>query len=144
MYRSSKTYKIKQGLTQWEKSRIALAIFFDVSRKFESTQNNWFFSNFTDSGYSAEDLVSNLVDFYRAFDPARDYVSLCEPVDLVTALEVWDKYGPVGAKKNYTFAPYLYPIPGSKHDGPICAPPPSFLNKIMPATQSPDLFQELK
>lgn len=139
-----KRYQIKRGLTLPEKKTVALAIFFAVSKEFELLQENWFWSNFTDSGFSVEDLVSNLVGFYRAVDPGTDYIGLCDPVRKDVALGVWDKYGAVGAIKNYSFAPCLYPIPGSKLLGPICAPLPGFLNKIKPATQSPSLFLELK
>jgi hypothetical protein len=82
-----------------------LAIFFAVSKEFESLQENWFWSNVTDSGYSAEDLVSNLVGFYRTVDPGTDYIGLCEPVGKDVALGVWDKYGAVGINNNYSFAP---------------------------------------
>jgi len=60
----------------------------DVSGEFEAFQNNWLFRKFTNSGYSAEDLVSDLIGFYRAVEPNIDYIQLCEPVSKETALYI--------------------------------------------------------
>jgi hypothetical protein len=138
-----KRYQIKRGLALHDKKAIALSIFLEVSKAFEGWQNNWFWSAFTDSGFSAEDLVSDLVGFYRAVDPATDYIGLCEPVEKDIALQIWDKYGAVGSNKNYSAAPYLYPIPGSSLSGPMSVPLPGFLTTITPAATGPN-FQELK
>jgi hypothetical protein len=138
-----KRYEVKLGLTLEEKKAVALAIFLDVSMMFESWQSNWFWSSFTNSGFSAEDLASNLVGFYRAVDPVTDFISLCEPVELDVALGIWDKYGAVGDNKNHSPAPYLYPTPGSSQQGPVCAPMPPFLSTITPAAPG-TTFREAK
>lgn len=137
-----KRFRITRGLTLQQKKAVALTIFLDVSKTFEAWQNNWFWSAFTNSGFSAEDLVSDLVGFYRAVDPATDYLGLCEPVEKDVALQVWDKYGPVGSNKNFSFAPYLYPVPGSNLAGPMSVPLPAFLNTITPAAPG-SAFREL-
>ncbi|MCF6202714.1 MAG: hypothetical protein L3J59_03460 [Methylococcaceae bacterium] len=105
---------------------IAFSIFMDVSREFESLQNNWFFGRFLNSGYSAEDLVSNLIGFYRAVDPNTDYIQLCEPVSKETALYIWDTYGSVGENKNREFAPYLYPPSPNSGGLRVCTNPMVF------------------
>ena len=94
------------------------------------------------SGYSAEDLVSNLIGFYRAVEPCRQYIRICEPVSKSIALQIWDKYGPVGNNKNYSATPYIYPIPPAS-DRPMRARLPLMLNTIKPAKQGV-LYKEVK
>ena len=57
-------FLIKKGLSIFQKKRVALSIFMDVSRKFENLQRVAGWLKITDSGYSQEDLVSNLIGFY--------------------------------------------------------------------------------
>jgi len=56
-----KKYDVKKGLDDNQKKSVALSIFLDVSHAFEGLQSNWLFRQATNSGYSAEDLVSNLI-----------------------------------------------------------------------------------
>ena len=119
--------------SQEEQKSIALAIFLDVSKAFEAYQANWFFKHVTDSGYSVEDLVSDLVGFYRAVNPGVDYIALCKPVSKAQALAVWDTFGGVGATKNKEPNPVLFPNPliecGLIRTGRL----PAALDKIKPA-----------
>jgi hypothetical protein len=135
-------YKVRKGISLDQKKSVGLAIFLNVSTEFETMQGNWLFQHVTDSSFSCEDLVSNLVGFYRAVDPGTPFVRMCEPVSKEIALMVWDKYGAVGSNKNRLPAPYLYPIPGSGLLGPISTRLPSFFNTIRPAS-SATLFQKL-
>jgi hypothetical protein len=116
-----------------EQKSIALAIFLDVSMAFEAYQANWFFRHVTDSGYSVEDLVSNLIGFYRAVNPGVDYIAICRPVSKAQALAIWDKYGAVGKTKNKATNPVLFPNPlvecGLVRTGRL----PPALDKIKPA-----------
>jgi hypothetical protein len=137
-----KKYDVKKGLDDNQKKSVALSIFLDVSHAFESLQSNWLFRQATNSGYSAEDLVSNLIGFYRAIYPGKQFISLCQPVSKAVALDIRDKYGEVGSNKNYSTIPYIYPIPPSKN-GPMSMQLPSELNIIKPAQQG-DLFKEIK
>lgn len=137
-----KRYAIRKGLNVEQKQSVALSIFLGVSRDFEALQGNWFFRQFTNSGFSAEDLVSNLVGFYRAVHPGTPFVQLCDPMSEDVALGLWDKYGEVGKNKNHSLAPYLYPTPGSGMAGPMSVPLPPFLNTIVPAEQG-TWFEEL-
>ncbi len=136
-------YEIKKGLNLSQKHSVALAIFLGVSHKFENLQNSWPFTLGTDSGYSAEDLVSNLIGFYRTIYPEMDILQQCEPVSKETALEIWDKYGAVGSNKNYTSSPFLFPHPGSQNIGPVCAELPIPLNTVKPAKEGV-LFRKVK
>lgn len=129
-----RTYEISETLKVPEKKAVALSIFLDVSTRFESKQANWFYRWVTDSGFSAEDLVSNLVGFYRAVEPGRRYVEQCEPVSRADALRIWDTFGAVGAMKNYTPSPMLYSVdPVANVKSAMCGQLPDFLNTITPA-----------
>lgn len=127
-----KKYDVKKGLSGKEKKSVALSIFLDVSHSFESMQSNWLFRLATNSGYSAEDLVSNLIGFYRAVEPGNLYIPLCEPVSKDISYQIWDKYGAVGKNKNYSTVPYIYPIPPAA-GGPMSVQLPPILNTIKPA-----------
>lgn len=128
----SKNFYIKSGLSIEEKKTVALATFMNVSHAFESLQTEFPFNKFTNSGFSAEDLVSNLIGFYRAIEPNGMHLQTCEPVSKKIALSIWDKYGAVGDMKNYSTFPYLFPIPPAS-GGPMSVPLPFFLTKIKPA-----------
>lgn len=138
-----KQFEIKKALSVQDKKSVALAIFLNVSKDFESFQGNWLFKQFTNSSFSAEDLVSNLIGFYRAIDPDKQILQACEPTTKEIAYSIWDTYGPVGENKNQTTIPYLYPLPDTKNAGPMSAPLPDILNTIIPAKQGP-LFREVK
>ena len=128
-------YSVNSGLSVDQLKSVALSIFFDVSHSFETLQGNWLFKHFTNSGYSAEDLVSNLIGFYRAVEPGRDYIRLCDPVSKDIALAIWDRYGPVGQNKNMTTGPFIYPTTKNAIAGPMCVATPWFLNTVKPAKQ---------
>jgi hypothetical protein len=65
----SRSFAVRRGLSRAEQESVALGIFLDVSHRFEQMQAGGLWAIATDSGYSAEDLVSNLVGFYRAVRP---------------------------------------------------------------------------
>lgn len=138
-----KRYDIKKGITIQQKKSVALSIFLNVSKEFETMQGNWLFRKFTNSSFSAEDLVSNLVGFYRAVEPGKPFIQICEPVSKDIALRIWDKYGAVGSNKNYTTIPYVYPISDFSLSGPMCVSLPKALNTIKTAKQG-ELFIEVK
>lgn len=138
----TKRYDVKSGLNTADKKAVALAIFMDVSHSFETLQGGWPFRKFTRSGYSAEDLVSNLIGFYRAVEPHGQYIQLCQPVSKATALAIWDKYGDVGEMKNYSTDPYVYPIPPAP-GGPMSVQLPFSLTTIKPAKKG-TYFYEVK
>jgi hypothetical protein len=131
----TREYDVDRELDSAEEQKsIALSIFLDVSVAFESLQSNWFFRHVSDSGYSVEDLVSNLVGFYRAVNPGVDYISICKPVPKAHALAIWDEFGAVGSRKNKTTSPVLFPNPlvecGLVRTGRL----PHMLDTIKPAT----------
>lgn len=127
-----KIYDIKTGISESDKKSVALAIFMNVSHSFESLQSSWPIRLLTNSGYSAEDLVSNLIGFYRAVNPSVPYIQIFQPVNKDAALQIWDKYGPVGVNKNFTLTVFLYPVPPAR-GGAMCGMLPAELRKIKPA-----------
>jgi hypothetical protein len=103
-------YLIKFGLTREQKKSVGLSIFMDVSHDFERFQNGALGRLLTDSGYSAEDLVSNLIGFYIAVGAITktDAIAACHPVSRTTAERIWRNNGAVGSNKNFTFEPHLF------------------------------------
>ncbi len=134
----SETYLVKRGFSKEFYDRVALAIYMGLSKGFEEHQSNWLVSFVTDSGYSAEDLVSNLIGFYGALYPETDFIKKCEPVSKDLAQRIWKRHGSVEKNKNRTFKPYIF------HDGDDVADErkrlnelPAFLRKIKPAKVDP-------
>ena len=62
-------WEIKKGRTLREKQSIALAMMMSTAVAFENWQSMPWFSWYTDSGFSGEDLVSNLFGFYKVNFP---------------------------------------------------------------------------
>lgn len=94
-------YFVRGGLSPAEQDSVALAIFQRVTMGFETTQGLAFWS---DSSFSQEDLVSNLIGFYAA---ARDVGIEClirkhcgNILSKEEAEAVWDETGGVGVNKN--------------------------------------------
>jgi hypothetical protein len=132
----SESFAVRRGLSRTDKESVALGILLGVSDRFELLQSSWPYGVLSDSGYSAEDLVSNLVGFYRAVRPGIHYVSQCIPVSKAAAEVIWRKYGAVGALKNRFPAPFVFPCSecGSGPEGPMTAMLPPFLSTIRPAS----------
>ncbi|MBA5808096.1 hypothetical protein F9883_09425 [Morganella morganii] len=74
---------VKKGLREEDKKSIALSMMFYISTLFETHQRRFLFSGLSgsDSGFSGEDLISNLLGFYSVIEP-RDYWSLIKPLPL--------------------------------------------------------------
>lgn len=128
-------WEMKKGLSIDEIHSIALAMMLSTARLFEDYQSQWFFSWHTDSGFSGEDLTSDLLGFYRAILPS-DYQSRLHLVSKKEALKRWDYYGPIGNYKNRGFLPLLFPAPdkqcvtGEPYKGRL----PAFMTWIHPYT----------
>jgi hypothetical protein len=107
-----RSYVVASGLSRPTKESVAVAILMDVSRAFETLQGSFPYrmsSNCADSSFSQEDLVSNLISLHTLLRPHLNFDRLCQPVSVKGSLEVWDRFGPVGATKNYRFTPMLHP-----------------------------------
>jgi hypothetical protein len=124
-------YLVQPGLSRQAKEAVALAIFQEVSYGFESRQG---LAVWSDSSFSVEDLVSDLIGFYTAVRPQIDYLRLCEPVSKDASYKVWDTFGPVGSTKNKTFEPVFFDCDECRSKGPF----PQELQRIKPATKGAD------
>lgn len=131
-------FAVRVGLPTAVKRSVALAIFLNVSMRFETMQGSFPYNLKTaDSSFSVEDLVSNLIGFYRAVLPAPDHVSRCQPVSKAEAEGVWDTQGAVGTHKNRDVRPVLFPCGGCV-DAPLVRSPadlPPHLNQIQPVAE---------
>jgi len=88
----------------------------------------------SDSSFSVEDLVSNLLGFYIAVRPGIDYLSLCQPVSVEASLKVWDTHGAVGSHQNRRFTPGYFECEKCSSRGPF----PRELQQIQPIPKSGD------
>jgi len=104
------TWRIKHGRSHIERKSIALAMMMCLARKFEGLQASFPITSVTDSGFSGEDLVSDLLGFYRVVT-LYDLFELLRPVSKAEALKRWDYYGKIGSWKNDSFLPLLFPDP---------------------------------
>jgi len=104
------TWRIRKGQTYFERQSIALAMMMTLSRKFENFQHSFPNNLITDSGFSGEDLVSDLLGFYRIMT-CINLFPLLKPVSKEEAQKRWDYYGKIGSWKNETFKPLLFPDP---------------------------------
>jgi len=126
-------WNIKHGRSQQEQYSILLAMMMQTATAFENWQSMPFFSWYTDSGFSGEDLVSDLLGFYKAIIP-RNYWPELKPVSKEAALRRWDYYGPIGNYKNKGFRPLLFPDPQNKtvSHTPYKSNLPDFMTRIQP------------
>ncbi|BFI45141.1 hypothetical protein YKD1_15600 [Yersinia pseudotuberculosis] len=125
-------WRIKRGRHLHERYSIALAMMMRVARQFESMQASFPFNLVTDSGFSGEDLVSDLLGFYRVFSIPSPF-EILRPVSKEEALKRWDYYGPIGSYKNESFLPLLFPDPEKfRNSKPCLGYLPSFMQTVIP------------
>ncbi|GKW36753.1 hypothetical protein [Pectobacterium carotovorum] len=130
-------WRIKKGVSRSEQFSIALAMMMKVAYRFEGLQGGFPFNFFTDSGFSGEDLVSDLLGFYRVVDGIH-YFSELKPVSRDEALKRWDFYGPIGMFKNESFRPLLFPDPDKNPNArPYFGVLPAFMTRIKPYASVP-------
>ncbi|MCF8580123.1 hypothetical protein L2X67_09885 [Enterobacter ludwigii] len=125
-------WRIKCGRSYAERISIALGMMMSLARKFEGLQAAFPLNFTTDSGFSGEDLVSDLLGFYRVVSVQNPFPAL-QPISKQEALKRWDYYGKVGAWKNETFSPLLFPDPkrfpnAKPHRGDL----PNFMRTVRP------------
>jgi len=127
------TWRLKKGLPYYKKKSIALAMMLTVAQRFERLQGTVPFSWATDSGFSAEDLVSDLLGFYRVIACMNNVFGYLKPVSKKEALRRWDHYGKSGSWKNENFKPLLFPDPERFPNGkPYFGELPDFMKTVTP------------
>ncbi|MGG7446150.1 hypothetical protein ACQ3G7_08730 [Kosakonia oryzendophytica] len=135
-----KMWRIKRGRNIEERRSIALSMMMSTAVAFENWQSMPWFSWYTDSGFSAEDLVSDLFGFYKFMFP-RIYWHDLRIASKESALRRWDYYGPIGSHKNKGFLPLLFPDPGDKFTcqrAPFKGQLPKFMTMVTPYKSAPD------
>lgn len=126
------TWRIKRGRSHVERNSIALAMMTCLARKFEGLQASFPVNLTTDSGFSGEDLVSDLLGFHRVVSISNPFKML-RPVSKEAALRRWDHYGKTGSWKNETFLPLLFPDPEMFPNAhPRKGDLPSFMKSVRP------------
>ncbi|MBP2169432.1 hypothetical protein J2125_002624 [Erwinia toletana] len=128
------TWRIKRGRTHCERQSIALGMMMPLARKFEGLQASFPINFTTDSGFSGEDLVSDLLGFYRVVSIQNPF-EILRPVGKGEALKRWDYYGKIGSWKNETFSPLLFPDPEKfPRSMPRRGVLPNFMQTVRPWT----------
>lgn len=128
---------VRSCLSPTLKARVALTLMYGTAKRFEAWQNSFIFNWYTDSGFSAEDLVSDLIGFYRVFGTGPDPLLLAKPLSYTKALQIWDTYGAPGNFKNTEFTPFLFTThPPFKKNQLIKKKLPEWLNYIKPLDES--------
>ncbi|UYM53889.1 hypothetical protein [Leclercia adecarboxylata] len=137
-------FLVRRGLSEEVLRGVALSIFMSTSHSFESLQGFWLYILITDSGYSAEDLVSNLFGFCQAVNYA-DYTPFLDICSKEKAYRIWDYYGPVGQFKNKSVLPLLFPDPKDKRlkHQPFPGHLPAFMDSIVPVSD-PSVVREVR
>lgn len=127
-------WRIRRGRTYTERKSIALAMMMSLAMKFEGLQASFPINLVTDSGFSGEDLVSDLLGFYRVVAIQNPFHHL-RPVSKEEALKRWDYYGKIGAWKNQGFTPLLFPDPERfRYAEPRKGMLPAFMRTVTPWT----------
>lgn len=117
-------YLVAQNLSIQQMESVALGIFLEVTFGFESLQ--WW-TGAPSSSFSEEDVVSNLLGFYKVVRPELDVMKLCEPVSAEASFAVWDANKGLG--KNETTKPVFHPCDECKQAPRF----PQQLQQIIPA-----------
>jgi hypothetical protein len=144
-------WAVQKGLSKTQLEQVAFRIFMETSMKFEQLQGSFPYSIFSgNSSFSGEDLVSNLVGFYRAFrlnhsgntdsTPVRRWLG---EVSVEECLRIWDeclpKNGGLGALKN----PSTTPLKFKSNECRGGCSFPTELSSIRPAPASSPWFVRL-
>ena len=100
-------YLVQAGLALPRKKSIGTRILLDVSRRFEGLQAAFPYGLITDSGFSPEDLISDLIGFYKEADNLPEGVvhMKCSTLSDKASVEVWDRHllhSGLGATKSYS------------------------------------------
>jgi hypothetical protein len=100
---SGDAFFIKYDLSPSEQEMVALAIFKEISIKFESMQNSFPFYLATDSGFSEEDLPSDLIAFYMTVKgySKGEIEKMCAIQNAASSREVWKATGGLGNNRRW-------------------------------------------
>lgn len=101
-------YWVHGGISPAMQEQVALTIFQNTSHSYEGLQS--FFGS--SSGYSEEDLVSNLIGFYAAADNKTAEETIKEKCGKILSIEaaqqVWQQTGGISQNRNRRWEPTLH------------------------------------
>jgi hypothetical protein len=134
---TKREYFVNCGLSDPDKRSVALAIFLEVSYDFEALQGTYPYAFWSGgSSFSQEDLISDLIGFYRAVLPDNDYMEACNVLDADKSLKVFSSMTEEDRnRKNDTLQPVYYECSQCTE-----AKLPSMLQTIKPAKKG-ELFR---
>ena len=135
-------YLIRRSLPEQRKKQVALAIFMEVSKTFEQMQADSWFERPRMSGFSIEDLMSNLIGFHVAVNGLKkdDAVRACGPVSVAASLAIFDKHikGREAELKVHEFLqPQYFPCNDCRGQPRL----PQVLSSLQPAGQNGDFIR---
>jgi len=110
----NKDFYVKYGLSSQDKKAHALYIWEYISFFIESIQSLPPLSWYTTSGFSEEDLPSNLIGFYMAVEgfSEDDIRKICVTLSRAESLKIYDRYK---MGKNFGWTPIYHPTPCCPH-----------------------------
>lgn len=128
------TYFVRYNLSRDEQILVALSIVKEVSERFENLQASFpygrpsfpYIGPLTKSGFSEEDLVSDLIGANRALrDISEPFArAICEPLPVPIAEKIWDRTGGLKQVKTWTPNYYHRVVPGCcEGEGRVKWPP---------------------
>jgi hypothetical protein len=116
-FSTTRHWVVRKGLPLDVRRSVALGIFLNASYEFESLQGSFPFTVVSRgrSSFSIEDLISNLVGFYAAFNSislARMRL-ICGEVSVSESFRIWDEHlaDGLGALRNRGLTPIKFPCP---------------------------------
>lgn len=137
---AGRQFIVRKSLGSLRRKAVTLAIFQRVSTAFETMQGQLPWSVVSGaSSFSVEDLISNMIGFYRAVEGHSEaqVKRWCGEVGRDASLAVYDAHlqGGIGAHKSRSFtSPRYYPCEECDEPGQF----PSQLATISPATEGFD------
>jgi len=116
-FSTTRHWVVRKGLSLEARRSVALGIFLNASYEFERLQGTFPFTLVSGgrSSFSIEDLVSNLVGFYSAFnDISQARMRLiCGEVSVGESFRIWDEHlaNGLAALRNRTLTPTKFACP---------------------------------
>lgn len=140
-------YFVKYGLSRDQKKQVALAIFQEITMKFEDFQKVGKVMVWKDHGdassFEPADLISNMLSFYRTIRPELNkevLIDRCSKVEIKEALDIYRRHPGTFTDKKYKnkeFSPRFFP-------NNVCSSPtfPNELQEIQPAEKGGEYFRD--
>jgi RHS repeat-associated protein len=115
----TRNFRVDRNLDAEQQKQITLGIYKKLSEDFENFQGKGIYALVTDSSFSEEDLVSNLIGFYRAVEGySKEHIrSLCRALGPNISEDILENYE---FKKNENWEPRIVDILGFESESARC------------------------